>query len=237
MKRFIVSAVFVALYGSALSPTPAAACGDAEAPVSCDAENAGVARWMLKRAVEAVKADQPGALKKFSRGEGGFRTADIYVFCIGAKDGKMTAHPDPKLMGQDARALVDPKGKHFAAEMLDNAQPDKVLEVSYLFPRPGGEVPVPKTSYVTRAGDQVCGVGYYDLTRLAEAEGKTPAAQIDKLQGELDAQMPANLRPAWRDFVKALDDERADRKARAARVLEQIRQVEDTLRATEITRN
>lgn len=228
MKRLIVSSVFVAAFG-VLSASPAWACGDGEAPISCDAENAGVARWMLKRVVDAVKKDEPGALSAFAKGQGGFRTADIYVFCMDAEDGKMSAHPDPKLMGQDARALVDPKGKHFAAEMLDVAQPDKVAEVNYLFPRPGGEVPMPKTSYVTRVADQVCGVGYYDLTRLAEAEGTTPIAQAEKLQVQLDGQMPTALRSTWRDFLKALDEERANRKAFNGRLLEQVKQIEDVL--------
>ena len=34
-------------------------------------------------------------------------------------------------------------------------------EVSYAFPRPGSTTPAPKVSYVTRVGDQICGVGYY----------------------------------------------------------------------------
>ena len=37
----------------------------------------------------------------------------------------------------------------------------QVNEVSYAFPRPGSTAPAPKVSYVTRVGDQICGVGYY----------------------------------------------------------------------------
>ena len=38
----------------------------------------------------------------------------------------------------------------------------KITEVSYMFPRPGAEAtPVEKVSFVTKVGDQLCGVGYY----------------------------------------------------------------------------
>ena len=51
------------------------------------------ARWLLRRAVAAVKADESKALTEFSKGQDGFRTQDLYVFCFGA-DGKVSAHPD-----------------------------------------------------------------------------------------------------------------------------------------------
>jgi hypothetical protein len=31
-----------------------------------------------------------------------------------------------------------------------------------VWPRPGETAPSPKTSYVTKAGNQICGVGYYE---------------------------------------------------------------------------
>ncbi len=46
--------------------------------------------------------------------------------------------------------------------MLDVAKEGAISEVHYLFPRPGSTTPVPKTSFVTRVKDQVCGVGYYE---------------------------------------------------------------------------
>ncbi len=148
----------------AIPTRPAQACGDAEAGGSCGeaaANTANEARWMLNRVVAAVQADEPKALSMFSHSQAGFRTSDSYVFCIGP-DGRMSAHPDPKLRGRNARALRDPDGKPFAAEMLDTAKKGTIAEVQYLYPKPGSNVPVPKTSFVTRVKDQVCGVGYYD---------------------------------------------------------------------------
>ncbi len=36
-----------------------------------------------------------------------------------------------------------------------------VVTVAYNFPKPGTTDPVPKESFVTRVGNQGCGVGYY----------------------------------------------------------------------------
>jgi len=139
------------------------ACGEAEGTGSCnDATGAAdEARWMLKRAAAAVHADEPRALEQFTRGGGGFRTFDLYVFCIGP-DGRVSAHPDPALMGRDARALREPSGESFAAEILHAAREGVIAQVRYAYPQPGSNAPVPKTSYVTRVADQVCGVGYYE---------------------------------------------------------------------------
>ncbi|MBV8402499.1 MAG: cache domain-containing protein [Acetobacteraceae bacterium] len=116
---------------------------------------------MLNRAVREVKADQSKALREFAKGENGFRTMDLYVFCIGP-DNKIDAHPNSSLMGQDAHDLRDQNGKPFGAEMLDSAREGSISEIRYLFPKLGSSVPQPKTSFVTRVADQVCGVGYYD---------------------------------------------------------------------------
>jgi hypothetical protein len=38
----------------------------------------------------------------------------------------------------------------------------QITEVSYMFPRPGADpTPVAKISFITKAGDLGCGVGYY----------------------------------------------------------------------------
>jgi hypothetical protein len=119
------------------------------------------ARAMLDKAVAAVAADKAKALDQFAKGEGGFRDRDLYPFCFNAADGVITAGP-ASVIGTDVRSLKDNSGKEFGAEMFGGAAEGKVIEVSYMWPRPGEDkTPVLKTSYVTRAGDQACGVGYY----------------------------------------------------------------------------
>jgi hypothetical protein len=51
------------------------------------------AKAMLDRAVSVVKEDKAKALEMFSKGEGGFKDRDLYVWCANASDGIMTAHP------------------------------------------------------------------------------------------------------------------------------------------------
>jgi signal transduction histidine kinase len=116
------------------------------------------AKAMLEKAVAAVKADKAGSLAKFTKGEGGFKDRDLYPYC-GGPDGNFTAHPT--LAGKSLKGLKDKAGKAFGEEIYKVAQEGKVSEVSYMWPRPGSDKPVQKVIYVTKAGDQVCAVGYY----------------------------------------------------------------------------
>jgi signal transduction histidine kinase len=121
---------------------------------------AAEAKAMLEKAVAALKAGQAKALGDFNNASGGFRDRDLYVFCAGP-DGKFTAHVNPALRGTDIKALVDKSGKRLGEEIVKTAVEGKVAEVEYMFPRPGQTEPSQKVSYVTKVGDQVCGVGYY----------------------------------------------------------------------------
>ncbi|MCU0839626.1 MAG: cache domain-containing protein [Rhodospirillales bacterium] len=116
------------------------------------------AKAMLEKAVAAVTANKAQALEMFTKGEGGFKDRDLYVFC-GGPDGNFTAHP--KLTGQSLKDLKDKTGKPLGAEMYQVATPGKISEVSYMWPKPDGGDPVQKVAYVTKVSDQVCAVGYY----------------------------------------------------------------------------
>jgi len=119
---------------------------------------------MLERAVAALKAGEAKALTEFNdKSNKQFHDRDLYVFCVDMADGKMTAHPNPALMGTDARALKlkdDPFGQR-VYDAIKNSAPGSIVTVQYSYPRPGTTEPVPKESFVTRAGGQGCGVGYY----------------------------------------------------------------------------
>jgi signal transduction histidine kinase len=116
------------------------------------------AKAMLDKAVAAVKADKAKALDMFNKGEGGFKDRDLYVFCLNASDGVLTAHP--KIKGTKVQTLKDANGVAFG-EKFTTATEGKVSEVGYLWPRPGSDKPVPKVTYFTKVTDQICGVGYY----------------------------------------------------------------------------
>ena len=119
------------------------------------------ARAMLDKAVLALKDDKAKALKMFSEGTGGFKDRDLYVACAGA-DGKVTSHIDPTRIGMDRNTMKDVTGKPYGEEVQRGATEGKVVEVTYMFPRPGDDkTPIQKVAYATKVGDQVCIVGYY----------------------------------------------------------------------------
>jgi hypothetical protein len=67
---------------------------------------AAESRAMLDRAVVVLKADKATALSAFNdKSNKKFHDRDLYVFCQNISDGKLTAHPNPALMGTDGRAL------------------------------------------------------------------------------------------------------------------------------------
>jgi hypothetical protein len=116
------------------------------------------AKAMLDKAVMALKTNKAEALTMFIKGEGGFKSKDLYPFC-GGPDGNFTAHPT--LVGKSLKDLKDKTGKALGEEMYKVAAEGKTAEVMYMWPRPAGGDPVEKVSYVTKVGDQVCAVGYY----------------------------------------------------------------------------
>ena len=75
--------------------------------------------------------------------------------------GKFTAHANPALMGTDVKALKEKDGSPLGQKVFDAAKDGTITTVSYKFPRPGTTDLVAKESYVTKVGNQGCGVGYY----------------------------------------------------------------------------
>jgi hypothetical protein len=45
--------------------------------------------------------------------------------------------------------------------IMQNAAEGTIKETTYWWPRPGSDQAFEKTTYYTKVGDQVCGVGYY----------------------------------------------------------------------------
>jgi len=79
-------------------------------------------------------------------------------------DGLVLAHGgNPKQVGTNRIDVTDSSGKRFIAEMVDvlKKSPDGV--VTYMFPKAGGDVPLPKLTYVRRfePWDAFIGTGVY----------------------------------------------------------------------------
>jgi signal transduction histidine kinase len=126
---------------------------------SADYGTAAEAKAMLERVVAELKKDKSAALAKFNNDQGRFRDRDLYPFCASSPDGILTAHPT--MVGENQKQLKDATGKPFGKEIHQVAEEGKFKKVSYMWPRPGSTKPVPKVSFVTKVGDQICGVGYY----------------------------------------------------------------------------
>jgi len=121
---------------------------------------AAEAKAMLEKAIAALKANEADALAKFNSPTGGFRDRDLYVFCFDMTTGKFNAHVRPQLIGTDSRALKV-KDQPVGQMVFDAAKEGTITTVDYNFPKPGSDEPVPKESFVTRVGNEGCGVGYY----------------------------------------------------------------------------
>jgi hypothetical protein len=136
-------------------------------PGSASAQGtAAEAKAMLEKAVATVKADKAKALELISKGEGGFKDRDLYVFCANNSDGKLIGHPNPQLIGTDGRTLKDAAGDNFGQKIYDLGSKAKEGEIvqsaPYLFPRLGPDkTPVQKVAFLSKIGDIYCGVGYY----------------------------------------------------------------------------
>ena len=117
------------------------------------------AKAMLDRAVAAVTQDKTKALEMFNTGEGGFKDRDLYVFCANVSDGILTAHPF--LKGEHLQEIKGKKGFPLGQEIMQNAAEGTIKETTYWWPRPGSDEPLEKHTFFTKAGDQICGVGYY----------------------------------------------------------------------------
>jgi signal transduction histidine kinase len=122
------------------------------------------AKAMLERAVAALKSDEAAALKEMNdKTNKKYHDRDLYVFCVAMADGKLTTTANPALIGTDARTLKagdDPFGQRIF-DTLKSTAPGAIATIDYKFPKPGTTEYVPKQSFVTRVGDQGCGVGYY----------------------------------------------------------------------------
>jgi len=118
------------------------------------------ARAMLGRAILALQYNKQAAIKAFNDSDGEFRDRDLYVFCAGS-DGLFTAHP--RGAGRwSLRGFEDISGEAIGEEMYSVAAEGKISEVTYLLTRGNNPLPYEKTSLITKIGDQICGVGYYN---------------------------------------------------------------------------
>jgi signal transduction histidine kinase len=123
--------------------------------------SAAEAKKMLEHAVTELKVNEAAAVTKFNKADGEFRDRDLYLFCFNATTGMFNAHINSALLGTDIRLLKEKDGTPLGQKIFDGTKEGTIITVSYNFPKPNSTTPVPKESYVTRVGNEACGVGYY----------------------------------------------------------------------------
>ena len=122
------------------------------------------AKAMEQRVIAELKTNESAAIAKFNKADGGFRDRDLYVYCFNTTTGIFTAQVNPALIGTDNRLLKEKDGSPLGKKVYEAAQKLKdgqITTVSYNYPRPNTDNPVPKVAYVSRVGNTACGVGYY----------------------------------------------------------------------------
>lgn len=152
------------MYKSALIMIATAAVAVAASAHASSANEFGTveeAKAMLKRAVVAVQQDKIAAIDKFNYNDRQFRDRDLFVFCFSGKNGKYTAHE--AMVGHDVRAFRDAKGQPVGQHLYDIAVEGKTVSVDYAAPVPGSAELALKRAYLTRVGEQVCGVSAYQF--------------------------------------------------------------------------
>jgi hypothetical protein len=151
--------LIIALSGSALVDFRGASANELGSPEE--------ARKMLSRAVAEMKTDKLAAIAKFNHNDPQFRDRDLFVFCFNQQDGRFTAHE--AMVGQDVRSMRDIKGAWSGEEMYQSAKEGQIVEIDFVSPLPGSTSKVVKRSFITRVGDQVCGVSAYQLNDIVKA--------------------------------------------------------------------
>jgi len=95
------------------------------------------------------------ALAVLNDKKGAFVWKDSYVFCINFETGNCIAHPFlPDAVGKDMRKNKDKEGKLYVIEFTNTAKTKGEGWVSYMWPKPGEQKPLPKITYVYRVPDQ-----------------------------------------------------------------------------------
>ena len=92
---------------------------------------------------------------------------DYYIFVTGP-DEKLVCHPNATMVGKDNADIVDANGKKVGTDLIAAAKQKGGGWTDYVWPRPGQDKPVPKSSYSMLVNGPdgkayVVGAGGYEL--------------------------------------------------------------------------
>jgi signal transduction histidine kinase len=120
---------------------------------------------MCKKAAKAVTDKGMDTVIKLANDpKGPYVWKDSYIYIIDLNTKKVVAHPEkPALIGKDMSGIKDIKGKMFFVEIINLANEKGEGWVDYMWPKPGGQTPVAKSSYVLKVSGKPYALvaGYY----------------------------------------------------------------------------
>jgi signal transduction histidine kinase len=156
LKKIIIGFVFLVVLGGMTGPAFAEE----------QATRAEVIE-MCKSAAELVLTDKAAAIAEIGAKNGKFVWKNSYVFLMNM-DGRMLAHPMmPQLTEKEALLDVTDKNqakpKKIFVEFVDIAEKNGEGWLWYVWPKPAGEIPEDKFTYIYRVGytDMFVGAGIY----------------------------------------------------------------------------
>ena len=119
------------------------------------------AEALVKKAIVYYKQKGPEvALAEFSKKEGMFSHADLYVNVYDMQ-GKCLAHINQKTVGKNMIDLRDPDGKFLIRERVERAEKEGHGWQEYKFFNPATHKVEPKHMYFEKYGDVVFAAGAY----------------------------------------------------------------------------
>jgi cytochrome c len=119
------------------------------------------AKDWVKKGVEFYKANgKDKALAAFNEPKGQFVKDDLYIYVLDL-DGKMLAHPNATLVGQDFMVKKDADGKLFAVDIVKAAKEKGSGWVDYKWDNPVKQCVDPKTVYFEKVDDVIIASGAY----------------------------------------------------------------------------
>jgi cytochrome c len=144
----------ILLLGAALSATPLLSAADRGTPAE--------AKAMLDKALAHYKeVGRAQALADFNAKKEPFVDRDLYVFCLAPDHTQVANGGYPSLVGRTADTVPDANGKPMGKAIWDAASKGPGT-VRYKWYNPVSTQYEPKTAFVQKVGDDVCGVGAYN---------------------------------------------------------------------------
>jgi cytochrome c len=114
-----------------------------------------------RAAAYIARVGEEKAFADFTRPDGGFVDGDLYVFCYD-REGVNKAHGgNPPFVGKNLLHIKDPDGKEANFEIVKTGFEQGRRWVDFKWPGPTTKRIQPRSAYVIRTNDAVCGFGYY----------------------------------------------------------------------------